>query len=94
MKAALRRMNDAEREISQKTLALGISEFIITNKQREKFFKEYEEMNEESERDYIENGNLPVADDGTELQVDYGDYGDRAVRDYNDYTEQHVIDDD
>jgi hypothetical protein len=50
LKAALRRMNDAEREISQKTLALGISEFIITNKQREKFFKEYEEMNEERER--------------------------------------------
>ena len=94
LKAALRRMNDAEREISQKTLALGISEFIITNKQREKFFKEYEEMNEDSERDYIENGNLPVADDGTELQVDYGDYGDRAVTDYNDYTEQHVIDED
>jgi hypothetical protein len=24
---------------------------------------------------------------GTELQVDYGNYGDRAVRDYNDYTD-------
>ena len=93
-------MNDAEREISQKTLALGISEFIITNKQREKFFQDYEDttqLPEEdygTELDYIENGNLPVADDGTEMQVDRGDYGDRAVRDYNDYTEQHTIDDD
>jgi hypothetical protein len=102
LKAALRSMNDAEREISQKTLALGISEFIITNKQREKFFKDYESLNEivdpeeeyGTERDYIENGNLPVALDGTEMEVDYGDYGDRAVRDYNDYTEQHIIDED
>jgi hypothetical protein len=46
------------------------------------------------ERDYVENGDEPIADDGTQLQVDYGDYGDRAVRDYNDYTSQYDFDDD
>ena len=46
------------------------------------------------ERDYVENGNEPIADDGTQLQVDYGDYGDRAVRDYNDYTTQNNFDED
>ena len=44
------------------------------------------------ERDYVENGDQPIADDGTQLQVDYGDYGDRAVRDYNDYTPQYDFD--
>jgi hypothetical protein len=36
-------------------------------------------------RDYVENGDVPVGGNGVELQVDYGDYGDRAVRDYDDY---------
>jgi hypothetical protein len=36
-------------------------------------------------RDYVENGDMPIGTDGQELQVDYGDYGDRAVRDYDDY---------
>jgi hypothetical protein len=46
------------------------------------------------ERDYVENGDEPIALDGTQLQVDYGDYGDRAVRDYNDYTAQYSFDED
>jgi len=94
IKSALRHMNDDEREISQKLLSLGLSEFIITNKMREYYFKEYENTNEiaeeeeYTERDYVENGNLPIAQDGSEMLVDYGDYGDRAVRDYDDYTTQ------
>lgn len=35
--------------------------------------------------DYVENGDVPIGVNGAELQVDYGDYGDRAVRDYGDY---------
>ena len=46
-----------------------------------------------NDRDYVENGDQPQAEDGTLLQVDYGDYGDRAVRDYNDYTAQRGFDD-
>jgi hypothetical protein len=46
------------------------------------------------ERDYVENGDQPIAEDGTQLQVDYGDYGDRAVRDYDDYTSQNNFDED
>jgi hypothetical protein len=86
-------------------LDLGLADFIITNKDRERFVRElnYKEftvdvnMPEEGyndERDYIENGDLPVGVDGKILEVDYGDYGDRGVRDYNDYTTQNDFDDD
>jgi hypothetical protein len=45
-------------------------------------------------RDYVENGDIPRGEGGVELQVDYGDYGDRAVRDYDDYANVGgVIDD-
>jgi hypothetical protein len=99
VKASLRAKTDVEREVYDQLLKLGIAEFIVTTKDREKFFKEYESTAEiadeeyETERDYVENGNLPVAQDGTEMQVDYGDYGDRAVRDYNDYTTQEQFSD-
>lgn len=100
IKATLRNKTDIEREIYEKLLSLGIAEFIVTNKEREKFFKDYSSSQEiplddeiESERDYIENGNLPIAEDGTEMQVDYGDYGDRATRDYDDYTTQEQFSD-
>ena len=99
VKASLRAKTDVEREVYDQLLKLGIAEFIVTTKDREKFFKEYETTAEiadeeyETERDYIENGNLPVAADGTEMQVDYGDYGDRAVRDYNDYSTQEQFSD-
>lgn len=36
-------------------------------------------------RDYREDGMRPLDENGNELEVDYGDYGDRAVDDYNDY---------
>ena len=101
VKASLRAKTDVEREVYDQLLKLGIAEFIVTTKDREKFFKEYETSDEvvypedeyETERDYVENGNLPVAQDGTEMQVDYGDYGDRAVRDYNDYSTQEQFSD-
>jgi len=107
LKAAFRSMNDTERELTQRLLELGLSDFLITNVDRERFvrelnFKEPEESlpvdvnrpeeGYNDERDYVENGDQPIADDGTQLQVDYGDYGDRAVRDYNDYTSQYDFD--
>jgi hypothetical protein len=100
VKASLRAKSDIEREVYDQLLRLGIADFIVTNKDREKFYKDYENVtqlpDEEdgTERDYVENGNLPVALDGTEMQVDYGDYGDRAVLDYNDYTTQEQFADD
>jgi hypothetical protein len=100
VKASLRAKTDIEREVYDQLLKLGIAEFIVTNKDREKFYKDYEDVtqlpDEEdgTERDYVENGNLPIALDGTEMQVDYGDYGDRAVLDYNDYTTQEQYGDD
>jgi hypothetical protein len=36
-------------------------------------------------RDYVDD-ELPVTETGQELNVDAGEYGDRAVRDYGDYT--------
>jgi len=100
VKASLRAKTDIEREVYDQLLKLGIADFIVTNKDREKFYKDYENVTElpdeedGTERDYVENGNLPIALDGTEMQVDYGDYGDRAVVDYNDYTTQEQFADD
>jgi hypothetical protein len=47
-----------------------------------------------NDRDYVENGDQPIAEDGTLLEVDRGEYGDRAVRDYDDYTSTQVFDED
>ena len=44
-------------------------------------------------RDYVDNGDVPIGENGVELPVDRGDYGDRAVRDYDDYTNTGVMDD-
>ena len=44
-------------------------------------------------RDYI-NDELPVTETGQEMNVDVGEYGDRAVRDYNDYTVVPTYDND
>jgi hypothetical protein len=46
-----------------------------------------------ADRDYVENGDQPVAADGTLLEVDRGMYGDRGVRDYDDYTAQSGFND-
>jgi hypothetical protein len=35
--------------------------------------------------DEFGNGDQPISDTGVEMEVDRGDYGDRAVRDYGDY---------
>jgi len=43
-------------------------------------------------RDYMDD-ELPVTETGQELNVDVGEYGDRAVRDYNDYTTVPTYDD-
>ena len=45
-------------------------------------------------RDYVENGDVPRGENGVELQVDHGDYGDRAVRDYDDYANTGGVMDD
>jgi hypothetical protein len=44
-------------------------------------------------RDYIDD-ELPVTETGQDLNVDVGEYGDRAVRDYNDYTVVPTYDND
>lgn len=44
------------------------------------------------ERDYVDNGDVPQDVMGNEMDVDFGDYGDRAVRDYNDYTGEPPFD--
>jgi hypothetical protein len=45
-------------------------------------------------RDYVENGDIPLNSLGNNMEVDYGDYGDRITRDYNDYTAQEMFQDD
>lgn len=101
-------MNDTEREITKTLLEIGISSYIITNVDRELFAREYKPLEPENEkepdelvpeegyndtRDYVENGDVPLGQDGQQMEVDYGDYGDRAVRDYDDYGTTGVMDD-
>lgn len=106
-KSIMRAMSDTERETTQQLVALGIADFLITNKLREQFAREFNIENEEvleddnrpeegysDERDYVENGDQPIAPDGSILEVDHGEYGDRGVRDYNDYTAQQTFDED
>lgn len=45
-------------------------------------------------RDYIENGDVALNEKGQEMEVDYGDYGDRSVRPYNDYGDMRFQDED
>ena len=108
LKKRLRSMNDTEREITKTLLEIGISSYIITNVDRELFAREYKPLEPENEkepddlvpeegyndtRDYVENGDVPIGEDGQQMEVDYGDYGDRAVRDYDDYGTNGVMDD-
>lgn len=108
LKKRLRSMNDTEREITKTLLEIGISSYIITNVDRELFAREYKPKEPENEkepdvlapeegyndtRDYVENGDVPLGENGQELEVDYGDYGDRAVRDYDDYGTAGIMDD-
>lgn len=108
LKKRLRSMNDTEREITKTLLEIGISSYIITNVDRELFAREYKPKEPENEkepdvlapeegyndtRDYVENGDVPLGENGQQLEVDYGDYGDRAVRDYDDYGTAGIMDD-
>jgi hypothetical protein len=105
VKSRYREMNDTQREIVKLLVDIGQSEFIVTNVDREIFAKQFERENLEENldvdkpeegyddvRDYVENGDLPQAANGVELDVDRGNYGDRAVRDYNDYGNINAFD--
>ena len=100
IKNRLRMMDDTKRELTKTFLDLGIAAYIITAEDREMFAREKaaeetvdplvdpampeEGMN--ANRDY-EDDVPPVDAAANDMEVDRGDYGDRAVRDYNDYTD-------
>jgi hypothetical protein len=100
IKNRLRMMDDTKRELTKTFLDLGIAAYIITAEDREMFAQEKaaeqtpdpladptvpeEGMN--ANRDY-EDDVPPVDAAANDMEVDRGDYGDRAVRDYNDYTD-------
>ena len=105
LKARYREMTDTRRELVKMLVDIGISEFIVTNEDRRRFAKDFEQKVEEEYaelmndipesnfmRDYVENGDQPVDVIGNTLEVDFGDYGDREVRDYNDYTTIYSFD--
>jgi hypothetical protein len=93
-------MDDTKRELTKTFLDLGIAAYIITAEDREMFAQEKaaeqtpdplvdptmpeEGMN--ANRDY-EDDVPPVDAAANDMEVDRGDYGDRAVRDYDDYTD-------
>jgi hypothetical protein len=100
IKNRLRMMDDTKRELTKTFLDLGIAAYIITAEDREMFAQEKaaeqtpdplvdptmpeEGMN--ANRDY-EDDVPPVDAAANDMEVDRGDYGDRAVRDYDDYTD-------
>jgi hypothetical protein len=105
LKSRYREMTDTRRELVKMLVDIGISDFVVTNEDRELFAKKYErdleqeyldmqaeldvnrpEEGFDAQRDYVDNGDVPVDVLGREIEVDHGDYGDRGVRDYNDYT--------
>jgi hypothetical protein len=97
LKERLRRMDDTRRELTKLYLDMGISAHIVTPEDRELFLRnmrtatEPEQVDPEitdpsSVRDFVDGGDVPLTDAGVEMGVDFGDYGDRAVRDYDDYT--------
>ena len=104
LKQRYREMNDTQREATNMLVEIGVSEYIITNEDRERFALEFRRVSDEDEtqeedtegytktRDYVENGDQPIGVDGNVLEVDYGDYGDRGVRDYADYGEYGAVD--
>ena len=94
IKNRLRVMDDTNRELTKTFLDLGIAAYIITAEDREMFAREKEQETsgvdisvptEEGNRDY-EDDAVPFDGTAQEMDVDRGDYGDRAVRDYDDYT--------
>lgn len=101
-KMRMRSMNDEQREITKTLLDIGIAPFIITNEDREIFAREYnyeeaaiqkgntEEFDEEApeggftRRDGQDDDGL--GDNGMPIEVDHGDYGDKADRPHDDYS--------
>lgn len=93
-KAIMRGKTDLERENVKRLLDIGLAPYIITNADREMFAREQkipEEMMEVEEEDLSnpeggnvtrdqEDGDLPYNAEGNLMEVDQGDYGDRADR--------------
>ena len=107
-KQRLRQMNDTEREITKMLLDIGIAPYIITNEDREMFAKEYHftepettNVEEDDSRpeegfatpfDLVDNGDVPLTDNGTELPYDRGNYGERMERQFDQYETINAFD--
>jgi hypothetical protein len=96
LKERYRAMGDQQRELQKALTDLGLGEFIITNEDREFLAnQELKDMPTEEElegyertRDFDEQGEQPVNDNGVPMEVDDGNYASRSVLDYNEYTTQ------
>ena len=81
-------MSDVERDITKQLLDRGLVPFLITREDRELFAKKQEEEDELVERVEEEDiprldgpqGEVPVNQNGEELELDQGDYGDHQAR--------------
>lgn len=90
-KDRMRRLPDAQREITKVLIDKGLAAYLITKEDREIFSKELqdrmtveapprlEDDDENEDRDVGPQGEVPEVG-GVELQDDYGDYGDRRAR--------------
>ena len=103
-KARMRRIPDAQREITKILIDRGLMSYLITKADREMFVKEMEppavvaappDDDENIDRDEGPQGEVPEAN-GVELEDDYGDYGDRRAMnaDGEEYNDNNAFEDD
>jgi hypothetical protein len=100
--------SDAEREVIQQLLTIGLAPYIITRADREELARESERLREEVYRDetLIQEGDEDIGvgqprdvfEQGEEgaAGVDYGDYGDYVgmpANDGRDYEQPQITDD-
>lgn len=82
LKSRLRQKNDAEREIIKMLLDIGIAAYIITNKDREQFAKEFEEsVVEEAEEDRPPGEYDVIQGQDEDMNVEDNENGMRYSRD-------------
>jgi hypothetical protein len=99
----MRRLPDAQREITKSLIDRGLAAYLITKDDREKFLNEMrDEQAEQAEpivvqedRDIGPQGEQPVVGD-VPLEYDHGDYGDMRARnaDGEEYNDEIAFGDD
>ena len=106
LKSRLRNMDDRGREVMKSLLDIGISQYIVTNEDRQFFAKELHmegDLGDDEEdatnipeggftnRDYVDS-DQQLNENGLPIEPDRGDYGDVRDRPFDDYSREYTFD--